>query len=62
MIGIALLLLAIYLYFLPKYRYISYFLYFSFMAGGSGGFNLWTEAVVGFKLSDCALIYTVIVI
>lgn len=62
MIGIALLLAAIYLYFQPKYRYISYFLYFSFMAGSSGGFNLWTEAVVGFKLSDCALIYTVVVI
>lgn len=62
MIGIALLLVALYLYFQPKYRYISYFLYFSFMAGSGGGFNLWTDSVVGFKLSDCALIYTVIVI
>ena len=62
MIGILLLIISLILYFQPKYRYISYFMYLSFMAGSSGGFNLWTSAVVGFKLSDCALIYTIVVI
>lgn len=62
MIGIFLLLIALYLYFKPKYRYISYFLYISFVTGNYGGFNLWTDSIVGFKQSDCALIYSCVIL
>lgn len=63
MIGILLLLIAISLYFRPKYRYISYFLYLSFMMGnaGGGGLGLWTDNVIGIKNGDCAVVYTVVV-
>lgn len=62
MIGIALLLIAITLYFRPKYRYLSYFLYLSFMTGsGGGGFNLWTDEILGIKNGDCAIVYTFII-
>lgn len=61
MIGIILLLIAIFLYFRPKYRYLSYFLYLSFMMGtGGGGFGLWTDEITGIKNGDCAVIYTFI--
>lgn len=63
MIGIALLLVAIYLYSRPNYRYISYFLYLSFMMGnsGGGGLGLWTDEVLGVKNGDCAVIYTFVI-
>lgn len=62
MIGIILLLIAIILYFRPKYRYFSYFLYLSFMMGScGGGFGLWTDEILGIKNGDCAIIYTFIV-
>lgn len=62
MIGLFLLFIALYLYFTPKYRYLSYFLYIGFVTGGNGGFNLWTNSVVGFKQTDCALIYSIVII
>ncbi len=62
MIGIILLLIALFLYFKPKYRYLSYFLYLSFMMGtGGGGFGLWTDEVLGIKNGDCAIVYTFII-
>lgn len=63
MLGIVLLLVAILLYFRPRYRYISYFLYLSFMMGnsGGGGFGLWTDEVIGMKNGDCAVIYTFVI-
>lgn len=58
MIGIILLLIAIILYFRPRYRYFSYFLYLSFMMGSyGGGFGLWTDEILGIKNGDCAIIY-----
>lgn len=61
MLGLLLLLIAIYLYFQPKYRYISYFLYLSFMTGYSGGFGLWTDIILGIKNDDLAIIYTFLI-
>lgn len=58
MIGAILLFIAIILYFKPKYRYLSYFLYLSFMMGG---LNLWTDTITGIKTMDLAVIYTFIV-
>lgn len=58
MIGIILLFISIYLYFRPKYRYISYFLYFGFMRNG---FNLWADSVLGIKTGDCAVVYTFVI-
>lgn len=59
MLGIILLLVSLVLYFKPKYRHISYFLYISFMLGAEGGgFGLWTDAVLGMKNKDVAIIYT----
>ena len=58
MLGILLLLVALILFFNPRYRYLSYFLYLSFMMGYSGGFGLWTDAVLGMKNKDLAIIYT----
>lgn len=62
MIGIALLLIALILYFRPKFRYISYFIYLSFMMGtGGGGFGLWTDEIMGVKNGDCAIVYTFVI-
>lgn len=62
MIGIALLLIALFLYFRPRYRYISYFFYLSFMMGtGGGGFGLWTDEIMGVKNGDCAIVYTFVI-
>lgn len=62
MIGIALLLIALILYFRPRYRYISYFFYLSFMMGtGGGGFGLWTDEITGVKNGDCAIVYTFVI-
>lgn len=58
MLGIALLLLALYLYFKPKYRYLSYLIYLSFMLGYGGGFGLTTDDVLGVKNMDMAIVYT----
>lgn len=58
MIGYILLLIAIGLYFFKHYRYISLFLYVSFMMGSYGGFNLWTDQVLGVKNMDLAFVYT----
>lgn len=58
MLGLLLLLIAIILYFQPKYRYISYFLYLSFMMGYSGGFGLWTDSVLKIQNKDIAIVYT----
>lgn len=63
MIGVVLLLWAICMFFSPKYRYLSYFLYLSFMMGnaGGGGLGLWTDEVIGIKNGDCAIIYTFVI-
>ena len=61
MLGILLLLVTLILYFNPRYRYLSYFLYLSFMMGYSGGFGLWTDAVLGMKNKDLAIIYTFVI-
>lgn len=61
MIGFILLLIAIFLYFRPKYRYLSYFLYLSFMMGVGGGFGLWTDDILGCKNMDLAIIYTFVI-
>lgn len=58
MIGAILLVIAIILYFKPKYRFLSYFLYLSFMMGG---LNLWTDTVTGIKTMDMAVIYTFVI-
>lgn len=57
MIGLALLAIALILYF-TKYRYFSYFLYLSFMFGG---FGLWTDDIIGRKNMDLAIIYTFVI-
>lgn len=61
MLGITLLLIALYLYFKPKYRYISYLIYLSFMIGYGGGFGLTTDAVLGVKNQDMAIVYTFLI-
>ena len=61
MIGIILLIIAIFLFFRPKYRYLSYFLYLSFMMGVGGGFGLWTDDILGCKNMDLAIIYTFVI-
>ena len=62
MIGILLLIVSLILYFQPKHRYISYFLYLSFMMGsGGGGLNLWTDQITGIKNGDMAIMYTLVI-
>ena len=58
MIGILLLIVALFYYFKPQKRWISYFLYASFMLNG---FCLLTDSVIGFKNADMAVIYTFII-
>lgn len=62
MIGIILLIISLGLYFWPRKRYFSYFLYLSFMMGsGGGGFGLWIDHIIGMKNGDCAVIYTFVI-
>lgn len=61
MIGIILLIVAIFLYFNPKYRYISYIIYIGFMSGSYGGYNLYTDNILGVNNTDLAIIYTFII-
>lgn len=61
MIGVLLLLIALGCYFKPKQRWLSYFLYTSFMVGYGGGFGLWTNRITGIKNGDLAVIYTFII-
>lgn len=61
MLGYILLVIALYLYFKPKYRYVSYFFYLSFMMGYGGGLGLWTNEILQVKNMDMAIIYTFIV-
>lgn len=61
MIGIILLIISLGLYFEPSKRYLSYFLYLSFMMGSGGGFGLWIDHIIGLKNSDCAVIYTFLI-
>ena len=61
MIGVIILTIALILYFKDKYRYISYFIYLSFMLGYNGGFGLWTDDIIEFKNKDLAIIYTFII-
>lgn len=59
MIGAILLAIAILLFFIPKYRYLSYFLYISFMLNG---LNLWNDMVTGaIKTMDMAVVYTFVI-
>jgi len=61
MLGIILLFISLVLYFKPRYRYISYFFYISFMLGYGGGFGLWTDEVLGIKNKDMAIVYTFVI-
>lgn len=61
MLGAILLAISLILYFLPKYRHLSYFLYLSFMMGYSGGFGLWTDSVLQVQNKDIAIIYTFVI-
>ena len=61
MLGYFLLLISLGLYFFKRYRYISLFLYVSFMLGYSGGFGLWTDKVLDAKNMDLALVYTFVI-
>lgn len=58
MLGYLLLAVALGLYFSKSYRYISIFLYISFMLGYRGGFGLWNDMALGGKTVDLALVYT----
>ena len=61
MFGLILLTISLILYFNPKYRYLSYFLYLSFMMGYDGGFGLWTSKILHIQNRDIAIIYTFVV-
>lgn len=61
MLGIVLLLIALYLYFKPRYRYLSYFLYLSFILGYGGGFGLTTDVILGIQNNDLAIVYTFLI-
>lgn len=61
MLGYLLLFVALVLYFIKRCRFISLFLYVSFMLGYSGGFGLWTDEVLGAKNMDLALVYTFVI-
>lgn len=61
MLGYLLLFVALVLYYIKRFRYISLFLYISFMLGSYGGFNLWTDQILGAKNMDLALIYTFVI-
>lgn len=61
MLGILLLLIALVCYFSPRRRWLSYFLYVSFMIGYNGGFGLWIDRITGIKNNDLAVIYTFLI-
>lgn len=61
MLGYILLLISIILYFSKQYKYISYFIYISFMSGVYGGFNLWTDQILGTSNTDLAVVYTFLI-
>lgn len=61
MLGIVLLFVALFLFFKPKYRYLSYLLYLGFMLGTYGGFGLLTDSVLGVKNKDLAIVYTFVI-
>lgn len=61
MIGAIILSLSILLYFQPKHRYLSYFLYIGFMTGYQGGYGILTDEIIGIKNMDLAIIYSFII-
>ena len=58
MLGYVILLISLYLYTKSRYRYLSIFLYLSYMMGYLGGFGVWNDIVLGCKTMDLALLYT----
>lgn len=62
MIGIILLLLSVSLYTKRRYRIWSVFLYFGFLLGTLGGYNILTDSVIGVKNVDLALFFMLYVI
>lgn len=60
MLGIIILIAAIALYFYPKYRVVSLFLYLCFMMGAFGGQNILTDDVIGISNEDLAIGYTLV--
>ncbi len=58
MLGYVILLISLFLYTKSKYRYLSIFLYLSYMMGYLGGFGVWNDIVLGCKTMDLALLYT----
>lgn len=61
MLGILLLVFALYSYFKPSIRHLSYLIYLSFMMGTGGGFGLTTDAILGLKNLDLAIVYTFVI-
>lgn len=59
MLGYILLLVALVSYGNRRFRFLSIFLYISFMLGlQGGGLCLWTDSVIGVKNADLSIIYT----
>ena len=56
MLGYVILLISLYLYTKSRYRYLSIFLYLSYMMGYLGGFGVWNDIVLGCKTMDLALL------
>lgn len=61
MVGVILLLISLLLYFIPRYKYLSYLIYLSFMLGYGGGFGITTDKVIGIHNMDLAVVYTIII-
>lgn len=61
MIGIVLLILALYTYAQRRIRHISIVLYLGFVLGMLGGFGFFPDEVTGVKNVDLALVYTLFV-
>lgn len=61
MIGLLLLAIALVTFCFDRTRYLSYFLYISFMTGYYYGLGIWTDVVTGVKNIDCAVAYTFLV-
>lgn len=62
MLGILLLLVSIFFYRNRKFRIWSIFLYFGFLLGTLGGYNILTDSVIGVKNIDIALLFMLYVV
>lgn len=62
MLGVFVLLVSLYLYFTPKYRYLSIVLYIGYGLGSYGGYNILTNEILGIRNKDLMIIYTIIIV